>query len=39
MDVDIPAGMGPGVYTFPIWATDSQGNRADNTASIEIVSR
>jgi hypothetical protein len=39
MDVDIPADMSPGVKTFPIWAIDVQGSRADATASIEIVSR
>jgi len=39
MDVDVPADMTPGMKTFPIWATDSLGHTAANTASIEIVSR
>jgi len=37
MDVDVPADMSPGVKTFPIWAIDAGGHRADSTASIEIV--
>jgi len=39
MDVDVAASVSPGVYAFPIWATDAQGNRADGTASIEIVAK
>src|SRR4051812_29574239 len=34
-----PADMSPGLKTFPIWATDAQGRRADTTATIEIVAR
>jgi hypothetical protein len=39
MDLDIPGDMSPGLKTFPIWAIDPRGNRADGTASIEVVSR
>ena len=39
IDLRIPADMPPGVRTFPVWATDADGRRADTTASIEIVAR
>ena len=39
IDLRIPADMAPGVKTFPVWATDADGRRADTTASIEIVAR
>ena len=39
LDLNVPVDITPGVKTFPIWATDAQGRRADTTASIQIVSR
>ena len=39
IDLRIPADMAPGVKTFPVWATDGDGRRADTTAAIEIVAR
>ena len=39
IDLRIPADMAPGVKTFPVWATDADGRRADTTAAIEIVAR
>jgi hypothetical protein len=37
LDVRIPADMTPGVKTFAVWATDSDGHRTDTTASMEVV--
>ena len=37
LDVRIPANMNPGAKRFAVWATDSDGHRADTTASMEIV--
>jgi hypothetical protein len=39
IDLRIPADTAPGVKTFPVWATDADGRRADTTAAIEIVGR
>jgi hypothetical protein len=39
MDLHIPDGMPPGPKTFPVWATDGQGRRADTTGTLEIRSR
>ena len=38
MDVHIPDNMTPGPKTFPVWATDAQGRRADTTATFEVRS-
>jgi hypothetical protein len=35
----IPAGMTPGVKTFPIWVADTYGRRVNSTASIVVVPR
>ena len=39
LDLNIRPDATPGVKTFPVWATDADGRRADTTAAIEIVVR
>jgi hypothetical protein len=39
LDVIIRPDVTPGVKTFPVWATDAAGHRADTTATLEIVAR
>lgn len=39
VELRVPAAMAPGVKTFPVWAVDTEGRRADGNASIEITGR
>ena len=39
LDLHIPTDMTPGVKTFTVWATDTEGRRGETTASFEVIAR